>query len=323
MFASPTLVLPTFLVVAGLAAQPAPGDSEPVTPIDRGLSSDLPADVPAPPEPAEPEQTPEQRAQAQFETGKQAFLVGDFDRAIVAFEEAYNLSQVSDLLYNISLSYLRRYEVSHQRSDLDRARVVAQNLRDELSQDPEADLSGADQLLAEISRKMDEVEAANKVEPPQQPPPEQAQTPVDDTTVCPEPEVLPTGDRKRRVGGSVTMGLGGGLLAGGAASVAYFALKGREFKSTLVDLQNQHDADGCATSSSARCEAIDASIETTIANGRQANILAGTLGAGLMTLGAAGLVTGAILYDRGKPPTTRAKLRLSPTVRGVVLTGRF
>ncbi len=323
MFAVPTVVLPTILFLAVQEPSQPPIEDETTIPTSRAPAHDIPEDVPTPPGPAPTtaEPTAEEQAQALYESGKQSFLVGDFDRAIKAFEEAYNLSQVTDLLYNISLAYLRRYEVSHLRTDLDRARVVATNLRDELAADPDADLSGADQLLEEIVRKQEEAGA-----PTPEPTPQvvaETEGPLPTETKCLDPVIDTSGDRRRRVGGAVTMGLGGAVLAGGAVSVAYFALKGREFKSTFADLQAQYNADSCGSTSSARCDALQDSMDITTANGRQANILAGTLGAGLMTIGAAGIITGAVLLDKGKSDPTQARLQIRPGWRGAVLTGRF
>ena len=55
------------------------------------------------------------------------------------------------------------------------------------------------------------------------------------------------------------------------------------------------------------------------------NVLAGGLGGGLMALGVAGLVVGAVVFSRA--PRLRAKLAISPALTpqaaGLLLNGRF
>jgi len=64
-------------------------------------------------------------------------------------------------------------------------------------------------------------------------------------------------------------------------------------------------------------------IYTTVNNGRQANILAGTIGAGLMTLGTAGIVTGAVVLGRTSKRARQARVQLTPTWSGAMLSGKF
>jgi len=243
MLLSPSVVLPTILL--SLAAQPVEqtpsAEPSPPVPGARTTASDIPVEA------TQTLPTAEEQAQSHFEVGRQAFLVGDFDRSIEAFEASYNLSQNSDLLYNISLAYLRRYEVSHQRSDLDRARVVATNLRDELSREPEVDLTSVDQLLAEITRKLAS-EDAMRPTPAPEPKILDGEGPSAPAQSCPDPPLEGRPNRKQRLAGGVLLGTGAGLLTGGVISVAYFALKGREFKSTLIDLDSQFNNE-CADAS--------------------------------------------------------------------------
>lgn len=75
-------------------------------------------------------------AEALFEAGERAFGLGDFDRAIENFEAAYAASKLVVILYNVGLSYMRRFEISGDRKDLLRAKAVLRNYVLALESDP-------------------------------------------------------------------------------------------------------------------------------------------------------------------------------------------
>lgn len=117
---------------------------------------------------------------------------------------------------------------------------------------------------------------------------------------------------------------GGLVLAGGVATTIAFALKGRSFSQQLVGLRAEQSQAGCADMSSATCDYLADAARITTDNGRRANLLAGGLGGGLTALGAAGLIVGAVLYPRDRPPgPARARLHLAPLAGGLLLHGRF
>lgn len=92
-------------------------------------------------------------AQALYQAGERAFGVGDFDRAIENFEAAYDASKLIDILYNVALAYVRRFEISGDRKDLLRARAVLRNYVLELESNPSlGSTDDAKALQAEIDK---------------------------------------------------------------------------------------------------------------------------------------------------------------------------
>ncbi|MCA9689719.1 MAG: tetratricopeptide repeat protein [Nannocystaceae bacterium] len=324
------------------AAAPAPVAGEPPATADepefptvdpsRGAGQlpdvgQTPVNVPEAAEEANPEVGPEPAqgwAPDLYRKGREAYQLGHFSEAIERFEEAYRLAPAPDLLYNIGLAYLRRHEASHDVEDLQKARAVLFNFRLEVEKDPNfGDPSEVETLMKEIEAGIAEEEAKERALT-------NAITPRESAPTTSEPEckvILPEEDPGRvdRLAGVLTLGAGGLLIAGGAASLAVFTFKGQEFETTLTELQAQREVEGCDGRSSARCDALAESIDTTTANGRRANLLAAGVGTALMGAGVVGVVTGAILYARGKKRGEQweRRVQLSPTVGGLVLRGRF
>jgi tetratricopeptide (TPR) repeat protein len=90
-------------------------------------------------------------AETLFDDGENAYYVGDFDKAIARFEAAYGASKLPAILYNIGLSYYRRFSISGDVRDLKRARAVLQNFKLEVEQDPRlGNEENVAKLLAEI-----------------------------------------------------------------------------------------------------------------------------------------------------------------------------
>ncbi len=312
----------------------APAETAP-TPEEPGREQPADVDLGAPPTvespvsaPAEPAGDPDARARDHYFRAEEAYNLGDFDRAIENFEAAYSLSNRPDLLYNVSLSYFRRYDASRELPDLKRARAVLVNFELALQRDPS--LGDIDQVH-ELMKRIDELLAERagvkpKTDAPERPADSSPEGPIA-ADACPVELDASDPGRGQRVGGAVSMATGSLILAGGIASIAAFTLKGHEFENTLTGLQQDFTSEGCEGASSSRCEFLQQSIDTTINNGRQANILAATLGSGLTALGAAGVITGAIFYVQGNRRTDRWEqsrgVQISPTARGVVLRGRF
>lgn len=252
-------------------------------------------------------------AETLYKQGEQAYWLGDFNLAVDRFEAAYAASRLPALLYNVGLAYLRRHELSRDARDLHRAGAVLRNYAIELEKDPS--LGQADnvpKLLAQI----DQLLAAESSAPVQSQP--------EGPAACPElpPPAPPPPARSGRPAAAL-MATGGLLLAGGVASTLAFALKGRGFTQQLAGLRAEQADAGCSDMSSATCDYLAEAAQITVDNGRRANLLAGGLGGGLTALGAAGLVVGAVLYPRERPPPERAHLRAAPTAGGLVLHGRF
>jgi tetratricopeptide (TPR) repeat protein len=266
-----------------------------------------------------------------YKEGKKAYRLGRFGEAVEKFEKAYDLSDNAVLLYNIGLAYKNWYEVSKDIEHLRKAKAVFQNFyleaqRDSSVGDPleaEAEIKQVEQLLAaaeEEERERAAAEAARKEA-------EAKGEEQEDKTVAPQG---PDPGKKLRLGGIIGMGVGGAMVIGGGVTGVIFGLKGQEFADELRNLRAEQEDMGCgADSSSSDCTAIAADIDTTKSNGRKANILMvvslGVIGG----LGLAGLAAGTVLYLTGNKRTKawrqgkRARLRVSPTVGGLVVQGRF
>ncbi len=318
-------------------AAPADAETAPETtsaPEEPGREQPAEVDLGAPPEPDTPtsapvEDDPDARARDHYFRGEEAYNLGDFDRAIENFEAAYSLSNRPDLLYNVSLSYFRRYDASRELPDLKRARAVLVNFELALQRDPSlGDIDQVHELMKRIDKRLADRARTKDAGPsaPDEGTSDSAPEGPMTADACPIEHEAEDPGRGQRIGGAVSMATGSLILAGGIASIAAFTLKGQEFENTLSGLQQDFTSEGCEDASSSRCEFLQQSIDTTVNNGRQANILAATLGSGLTALGAAAVITGAIFYVQGNKRTNRweqSRLQVSPTARGVVLSGRF
>jgi hypothetical protein len=264
---------------------------------------------------------PDTSAEVLYNAGEQAYWLGDFRRAVPLFEAAYARSGLPTLLYNVGLATMRRYELSQDPDDLRRARSVLTNYAQELIKDPT--LQQADnvpKLIAQLDATLASLTA---------PPPVATPAPVI-AEVVPEARCEPAppparGVDTRRVGAAV-MSVGGLALAGGVATTVAFALKGQGFQQQQTRLLGEAAAAGCTGGAQgATCRALEESRSITVRNGQQANLLAGGLGGGLMALGVAGLVIGAVVFARA--PAARGRLAIVPSVTprtaGLVFAGRF
>lgn len=291
-----------------------------VPPVGRDATGPLAAPVPGTDEPG-PDATPE----ALYNAGEQAYWLGDFRRAVDLFEAAYARSGLPALLYNVGLATMRRYELTQDPADLRRARAVLVNYQQELAKDPS--LQQADNVPRLIAQ-LDATLATLATTPVRKPTP----TPTIDTAAPPpqarcDPAPEPTRARDTRRAGAAVMTVGGLALAGGVASTLAFALKAQSFQHQQAKLLADAAARGCTeASTSATCQALEQSRSITVDNGRRANLLAGSLGGGLMALGLAGLVVGAVIFTRTPNPRSH-KLALTPTLTprfaGLAVAGRF
>lgn len=287
----------------------APPNAGPPAPNPTAPPAVDPAEVPSP---------PVVDAEALYQQGEEAYWLGDFALAVEKFEAAYAASRLPGLLYNVGLAYLRRFEISSDVADLQRARAVLRNYSIELEKDPSL---GQGDNVPKLLEQIDALLAAR-----QPPAPDPAPAPEGPAT-CPEPPPppppAPVDGRARRVGAAL-MSTGGLVLASGVTAGLVFAFKGRAFAGELADLRGQQASSGCADMSSATCDYLAESARVTTDNGRRANLLAAGLGGGLTALGVAGLVVGGVLYGRaGAPRGAHARLNLSPAPGGLVVSGRF
>jgi tetratricopeptide (TPR) repeat protein len=269
--------------------------------------------------------------EALYKEGKKAYRLGRYGEAVEKFEKAYDLSDNAVLLYNIGLAYKNWYDVSKNIEHLRKAKAVFQNFyleaqRDSSVGDPveaEAEIKQVEQLLAkaeEEERERAAAEAARKDA-------EAQRKPKGGESAAP---VGPDPGKKLRLGGVIGMGVGGAMVIGGGVVGVIFGLKGKEFADELRNLRAEQEDMGCgADSSSSDCTAIAADIDTTKDNGRKANILMAVSLGVIGGLGLAGVATGTVLFLTGNKRTKAwrqgkaAQLRISPTLGGLVVQGRF
>ena len=260
----------------------------------------------------QPDQPDQAEAAAIYGEGEKAYRLGRFDEAAEAFERAYELSGLPEILYDIGLAYLRRYDVDPDPAHLRQAKVVLENYTIELQKDPGlGELAEVEALMAQIDAKLSEHEADESEALPV------AAEPTDDA------------GRRRRIGGAVAMGIGGALIVGGVAGAVAFGLSGQRIEE---DLDQAYDASadlGCMPGETrTTCRALGRRIDTLRSDGRSANTSALAIGISLGATGAAALITGAVLFAQGKrAKATERKLSVGPqwlpAGGGVVLSGRF
>lgn len=260
-------------------------------------------------------------AREAYNEGEKAYRLGKFEDAAMAFERAYELSGLPDILYNIGLSHLRWYDIDPELGHLRKARVVFQNYVIEIQKDPElGDLEEAEALIAKIDETIAEQVAADEAAGAGQPADPGA--PID---YGPDP------GKKLRLGGAVAMGLGGLLVVGGVVSGVVLGVRSQEFEEQLQAEYAQYNADGCmADNARPECDESNQRIETYRSNGRRANALAVGLGLSLGGVGLVGVVTGAVLFVQGNKKTKRWEQRqiaVRPVWErgraGVAISGRF
>jgi hypothetical protein len=255
-----------------------------------------------------------------YDEGKKAYHLGKFGEAVLKWEQAYSLSERSLLLYNISLAYKGRYEITDNLEDLRKARAVMKNFLVMAQADPDMDPDDAPERIAELDGMIADVEANRPDE-------REPQEPVE-----PKPIVAAQGPdpgRTLRIAGASAMGGGGLLLVTGGVLGIFFGVRGKEFSDELGRLEAGRDS-FCGDPSSTECAQQNANIQTANNNGRKADLGLGlSLGIG-GGLGLVGLGAGVILFVQGNHRTTEWKktslagrLRLVPTGRGLALHGRF
>lgn len=320
---APVAVLAAALVAAPVSAAPPPlvpgatAGLQGAPPAPLGSADDEARDFAGPTEIPVAEQTAEEL----YAEGERAYFLGDYVTSVAKFEGAYARSQLPQLLYNVGLSYMRRYEITKDVADLRRAQSVLTNFRVELDRDPTiGSAQNVEELLTQIQRSL-----AAHVTAAKKPPSPTAATRETKPVACPDPTppqtIIKQPDTRRA--GAALLTLGGLSLAAGVASGLGFALKGRQFRGELADVTAKQQAACEADGSSAQCVGFTDSVTIIRANGHTANILAGTLGGGLTALGVAGLVAGSVLYTRAGKQDRRARIQLGPSIGGVWLRGAF
>ncbi len=257
-------------------------------------------------------------AEQLYEDGRKAYRLGRYADAVKKFERSFELSDQPLLLYNIALSYKRLYGISKDVADLRRSKTVFEEFINVASADASlaTEVEDARARLGEIDeeiKRAEEAEAARQAQ--------NAKPPVDT-----DPG-LAARDRKLRVGGAVAMGVGGGLMVGGIALGTYYAIRAPGFRDDIAAEKEMlppecHPENPPATCPDDRVRRLAAFRK----NLDQATLGMG-LGFGLMAgLGVAAIVTGAVLYAKGsrsKGTAAARALQISPTLTGMVVSGKF
>ncbi len=262
-------------------------------------------------------------AQAAYKDGERAYRLGEFEAAADSFEHAYELSALPDILYNIGLSHLRWYDTDPDIAHLRKAKVVFQNYQIEIQKNPElGDADEAESLISQIEEKLtaheEKVAAAAAADRDR------------DAHVAPLDLGADPG-KKLRLGGAISMGVGGAFVVGGAVSGVVLGLRGQEFEEELSNAYQERTALNCSTNDNRdECTLVEAEIDILRNNGRQANGLAVGLGLTLGGIGVIGVVTGVVLFIQGNKRTKsweERKISVVPSfgggTRGLVISGRF
>lgn len=259
-----------------------------------------------------------------YDEGRKAYRLGDFETAVSKWEQAYDLSDNGLLLYNISLAYKGLYTITNDIADLRRARAILDNFIKVAKANPDIDPDDAPERLAELDEMIAEAEKAAEEDKP--PPPVVVQPTEGDEL---REKMGPDPGRTLRLAGMGTMIGGGAIALTGVAMAAFFGIKGQEFSSKLRNSLEEQESTGCDTNNTGdECDRIQGEIDTWRNNGNQANSLTVALGVGLGGAGVVALVAGGLVFNEGNKRTKQwerglSNLRVLPTPRGLVLSGRF
>ena len=246
--------------------------------------------------------------------------------AIEKFEAAHKCSKNPLILYNIGLAYKRLYDAEQQPDLLHNAKKALVEYVDAIEKDPTlgADPEEVKPVLAEIDAELERTRPP-EVEPEPEPPP-------------PAPDPVDPGKSRRLLGIGLMSG-GGALTVIGVAVGAVFASKGAGLHDQLNGQGGVYDdlkANGCGLSpdkdvsgaDAATCDALRVDRQGLVDDGKRANGVAiGMTAVGVVGLGL--LIGGAVAFAQGKRATAewqssqRARVRLLPTMGGVLLQGRF
>lgn len=174
-----------------------------------GVTSSGLAQEPTPPvSPPEPSATDDEAARRHFRLGQAYYQNGQFAEAANEFEQAYQLSGRSALLYNV---YLAHRDALHTRQSYEALRQYLE----EVSDPPDEDHLRARLQHLEAALLANPEVVDPEVEPEQTPEPEVHPEPSTTTTTTPVDLSVPAEPEGRSPIPFVVMGAGGGALLGG------------------------------------------------------------------------------------------------------------
>ncbi len=279
---------------------------------------------------------------ALFRKGKRAFDVGEYSDAVELFQRAYDISDNELLLYNIGLSYFRWWEQSKDINHLRKARSIFRTFVARAQREPER-LGDPTEAVAQLNEIEAKLEVAEKEEVERKRREAETNKSDEGKPVGPVKPQGPDPGKNLRLGGTISMGVGGALMIGGVIAGVIFALKSRDFKENLVRIRNEKDSLGLVNdpecsmvgTNSPKAEqdwcSLAAQESTTLNNGRAANLYTVLSFSIMGGLGVAALATGGGLFAYGVKKTRaweegrilRFHPTFSPTYAGLGVSGRF
>lgn len=241
-------------------------------------------------------------AKAKFDLGRQHYEAGRFVEAAQAFDEAYRISQLPALLYNLYLAY-------RDANDTPRAAVALRGYLEQTKNVANRPLLEA--KLAAMEQSLRPLPAMQPAPVPAKPAPAPAPAPREATPPTePGPDAATAPDEppeKTNLVPFILMGTGGAMVIGSVVT-------GLMVGSAQSDLE-----DKCATKM-----ACDASLADTQSRGKTLAIVTDVLLFGGLALGG----TGAVLFvldgsDESTSSTPAASLACIPDACGASVRGTF
>lgn len=269
----------------------------------------------------------DQSPRALYDRGRKAYRVGDFDAAVGHWEKAYALSERPLLLYNISLAYKGRYDISRDVADLRRAKAVLDNFIKLAEADPELDLDDAPQRMAELDALIEEAERELEHDRPAPPLPRPVEKDAEPRPLLPEG---PDPGRPYRIGGIAAMASGGALMLTAGGLAVFYAIRSQELGSQLRSELEQQEELNCLNlpQPTDECMTLEGDIERSRSEGRRSNRDGYISVAVTGGLGIVAVVAGAVVFTEGNRRSRRwerglAQIRVTPWGRGIAVQGRF
>lgn len=256
-----------------------------------------------------------------YEEGRKDFNSGFYKSAIEKFEAAHRKSKDPLILYNIGQTYKKLYDDEPKLEFLKKARGALRDYVAAIEKDPGlgADPEEVKPVLEKIEAELSRLEAPETPEGPEEPPP--AEVPRDSDP-----------GKKLRLAGIGLMGGGGAVLVVGGILGGVFAAKGKRLSDNLDGLYAQQMTLKCpataTTGEAMGCAKLRSDVSSTRADGVKSNNLAVVSFGVVGGLGALLLIGGIVSYSLGKRrgaegPAETARVRVSPSLGGVLLEGRF
>ena len=133
-----------------------------------------------------------ERSKQLYKRGENAFAMGDYAHAAGYFEEAYELSQRPQLLWNVAAAHRAWFDLDHDVAHLRRARTIYQNYASLIGDAGERDeaqreIARLDEQMASLERRPAAPPAAPPPAPAPAPPLAPAPAPTAPPAIAPDP----------------------------------------------------------------------------------------------------------------------------------------